>query len=73
LYLSEEVASQTRKLLDLMYEYWLNLDPVYRTPIFMEDLKEIRKDIPVIKRQIDEQRKVWKAIMKDAVSGKNLA
>lgn len=69
LYFSDEVTSQTRKLLDLMHQYLLNLDPVYYNPIYMDDLKEMRKENSVIKPQIEEQRKIWKAIMKKEVSG----
>ncbi|WHY87569.1 hypothetical protein QNH39_06995 [Neobacillus novalis] len=69
LYFSDEVTDHSRKLLDLMYKYWLNLNPVYHNPIFSADLREMRKDNSVIKQEIDEQRKIWKAIMKKEVSG----
>ncbi|AMQ05915.1 hypothetical protein [Sporosarcina psychrophila] len=67
LYFSDEVTDHSRKLLDLMYEYWLNLNPVYHMPIFATD-REIRNDNSDTKQQINEQRKVWKAIMKKEVS-----
>ncbi|MCU1805161.1 hypothetical protein NVV31_07045 [Cytobacillus firmus] len=73
LYFSDDVTDHSRKFLDLMYSYWLNLDPVYHMPIFMADLKEMRKDNSVIKQEIDEQRKIWKAIMKKEVSGQPTA
>lgn len=50
-----------------MHTYLLNLDPNYFNPIYMGDLKEMRKENSVIKCKIDEQRKVWKARMKTEV------
>ncbi|MDF9761084.1 hypothetical protein OKW24_002857 [Peribacillus simplex] len=66
LYFSEEVSSQSRRFLDLMYKYWINLDPIFHNSIIIGD---ISNDNSVLKPQIDEQRKVWKAIMKKEVSG----
>lgn len=68
LYFSDAVIDETRKLLDLMHAYWLNLDPTYTNPIFQVDLIELRKSNSEIRTKIDEQRKIWKAVMKKEVS-----
>lgn len=68
LYFSEDVTKNTRQLLDLMRKYWLNLNPDYNTPIFKEDLIEMRKENSGIKVEIEKQREIWKTTMKKAVS-----
>lgn len=62
LYFSEEVTDQTRKLLDLMHQYWFFSDPIFGD-------MPIRKKPSGIQMELDEQRKAWKAIMKKEVSG----
>ncbi|WP_026688802.1 hypothetical protein [Alteribacter aurantiacus] len=69
LYFSNEITDHSRKLLDLMHKYWLNLNPVYHSSTYMTDLNEMSQDNSVIKQKIDEQRKIWKVIMKKEVSG----
>ncbi|MEH7454189.1 hypothetical protein [Gottfriedia acidiceleris] len=71
LYFSDQVAEETRKLLDLMYRYWLNLDPIYQMPIYAPDLIDFNKENEELKIQIDEQRATWKTIIKKEVSGQN--
>ena len=65
LYFSEEVAAETRKMLDLMMNYWIGLDPIYMGN------PEIREENDNSKQQVLEQRTEWKNTMKKEVSPVN--
>jgi hypothetical protein len=68
LYFSDKVTNETRKLLDLMHRYLINIDLTYTNQIFHGDLILLRKENSELKPQIEGQRKAWKAVMKKEVS-----